>query len=52
LGSVLGGALSTAIETVKNGLQWVWDNVLVPLGEFIAVHSWGIFRVGLTFGMH
>ncbi len=36
LGSVLGGALSTAIETVKNGLQWVWDNVLVPLGEFIA----------------
>jgi TP901 family phage tail tape measure protein len=36
IGAVLSGALSTAINAVKNGLQWLWDNVLVPLGKFIA----------------
>lgn len=36
IGEVLGGALSVAITAVYNGLRWLWDNVLVPLGKFVA----------------
>ena len=33
--SVLGGALSAAVNAVYQGLQWLWNNVLVPLGQFL-----------------
>ena len=33
--SVLGGALSAAVNAVYQGLQWLWNNVLVPLGQIL-----------------
>jgi hypothetical protein len=36
IASVLGGALSIAINAVYGALKWLWDTVLVPLGQFIA----------------
>jgi hypothetical protein len=35
IASVLGGALSFAITAVYGALKWLWDTVLVPLGQFI-----------------
>jgi phage-related protein len=35
IASVLGGALSTAISAVYGALKWLWDTVLVPLGQFV-----------------
>ena len=28
-------SLGVALETVKNGLEWLWNNVFVPFGEFL-----------------
>ena len=35
IGKVLGGAFSAAINDVKAGLEWLWNNVLVPIGNFL-----------------
>jgi exonuclease VII small subunit len=39
IGKVLGNGLSQALAVVKGALEWLWNNVLVPLGNFIG----GIF---------
>jgi len=44
-------ALSAAVSTVYNGLKWLWDNVLVPLGNFIGgalLGAWNAFANGLS----
>jgi len=35
IASVLGGALAAAATAVYNALNWLWNNVLVPLGQFL-----------------
>ena len=36
IASVLSGAFFAAIDVVRGALEWVWKNVLVPVGSFIA----------------
>jgi len=36
IASVLRGAFFAAIDAVRGALEWVWKNVLVPVGSFIA----------------
>ena len=35
IGTVLGGAFSTALTDIKNGLTFLWNDVFVPFGTFI-----------------
>lgn len=35
IATVLGGALTTAIQAIDAALTWFWNNVLVPIGTFI-----------------
>jgi len=35
IGSVLGGAVMAAVNGVIQAVTWLWNNVLVPLGQFI-----------------
>jgi hypothetical protein len=35
IAKVLGGALTDAFNAVKDALEWLWNNVLVPVGNFI-----------------
>lgn len=35
LGKALGEGLGRAVEVIKGALEWLWNNVLVPLGEFL-----------------
>ena len=35
IASVLGGAFFTAVNAVKGALEYVWNNVLVPFGNFL-----------------
>jgi hypothetical protein len=36
IGIVLGGAVMTAVNAVRTGLTWLWQNVLAPIGTFLA----------------
>ena len=36
IGAVLGGALKTAVTAVSEALEWLWNNVFKPLGEFLS----------------
>lgn len=35
LGKAIGEGLGKAVEWIKSGLEWLWNNILVPLGNFI-----------------
>jgi len=35
LGSALSGAFFTAVNVVRGALEWLWNNVLAPLGTFL-----------------
>ena len=41
VGKALGEGLGKAVEWVKGGLEWLWNNILVPLGNFLggALHA-------------
>jgi hypothetical protein len=51
IASVLGGALTFAITAVSNGLEWLWDNVLMPLGNFLGgtfLAAWTALSNGIS----
>jgi hypothetical protein len=35
VGKALGEGLGKAVELIKGGLEWLWINILKPLGEFL-----------------
>lgn len=47
IAGALGAFFGPAIEAIKNALVWVWNNVLVPLGQFI-VSTFVVAWQGLT----
>ena len=57
IGSVLAGFFSTALTDIKNALMWLWQNVLVPIGQFliadfqmqwqVAVDIFNVFRAAV-----
>ncbi len=43
IAGVLSGALGAALSAIRGALEWLWNNVLVPLGNFLA----GEFNVAI-----
>ena len=51
IANVLGGALSVAINSVYGALKWLWDSVLVPLGNFLSgtlLAAWNALANGIS----
>ena len=36
LGKAMADGLGQAVAYIKGGLEWLWNNVLVPLGDFLS----------------
>jgi hypothetical protein len=51
IANVLGGALTVAINSVYGALKWLWDSVLVPLGNFLSgtlLAAWNALANGIS----
>jgi hypothetical protein len=51
IGQALGAVLGPAIDAIKSGLEWLWNNVFVPLGAFLGdVFNAYIQGLSIVFG--
>jgi hypothetical protein len=44
VGKALGEYLAKAIEVIKGALEWLWNNILVPLGNFLIGQFMGAIK--------
>jgi hypothetical protein len=52
IANVLTGAFGAAIAAVRGALEWLWNNVLVPLGKFLGgalLTAWNALADGISY---